>query len=108
MSTTLTPIPGKEYVARALAAYYRSGDQSLITASPKDIPNYQFSGVVEKDGLRYVFLRSDERVIAIYRIDNAERLKRLKRWPQGIDGFDKWSVSHRRALAKQHRDGVAA
>lgn len=79
---------GTGYVIRAMAAYYRSDAQSLVMAEANDIPNHQFSNEIEKDGLRYVFLRSNERVLAVYRIDNADRLKRLKRWPSdNIDGL---------------------
>ena len=73
------------YVARAMAAFFSSAKNSLILAQAGAIPNYECSNVFEIEGRRYVVLRSSERLIAVYRIDNAERLKRLRRWPWSLD-----------------------
>lgn len=82
-----TQVRDSLYVMRAMAAYYRSDAQSLVTAAAKDFPNHKSSVVREEDGLRYIFLRSSENVLAVYRIDNTGRLKSLKRWPRGTDGY---------------------
>jgi hypothetical protein len=64
-----------DLIRRALGAYYRSGGF--------DIPAGE-SGVVMNDGLVYVRLFNGSRVLAVYRLDNAGRLKRLKRWPKPV------------------------
>jgi hypothetical protein len=60
---------------RAFAAYFRAGG----TAQPSGQ-----SGVVIHGGLKYVHLYSGPETLAVYRYDNAGRLKRLKRWPKDL------------------------
>lgn len=60
----------------AFAAYFRRG----ATYQPSDA-----SGVVQVGGKSYVHLFNTNGTLAVYRIDNANRLKGLKRWPKEID-----------------------
>ena len=67
-----------QYYARGLAAYYRSGG--------KKPP--QHTTFVTRNDRHYLYLHcgdfgdfADDGILAVYRIDNSGRLKRLKRWP---------------------------
>lgn len=73
----------------------------MISASPEDTPTFPSSHVAEKDGRRYVVLRSEKHLTAIFRIDNTERLRRLKCWPKG--GLKAW-----KHLIHGHREPAAA
>ena len=61
---------------RAFAAWFRTGG----TDQPA-----QSSGVVVHKGLVYVHLHSIRGTLAVYRVDNIGRLKRLRRWPSELD-----------------------
>jgi hypothetical protein len=63
---------------RAFAAYFKAG--------ATDQPSNQ-SGVEVVGGLKYVHLRSAGRTLAVYRVENVGRLKRLRRWPKELDGL---------------------
>ncbi len=72
----------RDLTQRAFRAYFRSCGQYA------DQPS-NFSGVETADnGRHYVVLRggrSDDGICAVYRILNDETLKRLKRFPSGLD-----------------------
>ena len=62
---------------RALAAWYRGGEQ--------DQPNDSDSGWEEQNGLHYIVLRNNLRlVLAVYRIRGDGSLKRMRRPPKSI------------------------
>ena len=65
-----------DYLTRAFAAYFRSGD--------KDQPSNS-SRVVEDMGRGYVVLENLNGVLAVYRIRNDGILRRMKRWPKEIE-----------------------
>lgn len=67
--------PDEDLTRRAFAAYFRSGGTDQPAGD---------SGVAWHDGLQYVRLFNGSRILAIYRVDNVGRLKRLKRWPKGL------------------------
>ncbi len=68
---------GDELTRRAFAAYFRSGGTRRPTKS---------SGVVERDGKRYVVLNSSRGVLAVYRVRNDGMLRRMRRWPPDLQG----------------------
>ncbi|MEH2469749.1 uncharacterized protein (DUF1015 family) [Nitrobacteraceae bacterium AZCC 2161] len=72
MAITIAPQKQDEYRSRALAAYYRSGNS--IDPSYTTITNFR--------DRYYLYLGRREVTLAVYRIDNSGRLKRLKRWPR--------------------------
>ena len=61
---------------RAFAAYFKAGGMDQPARD---------SGVEIVDGLKYVHLHAGGRTLAVYRVDNLGRLKRLKRWPRGLE-----------------------
>ena len=62
---------------RALAAWYRGGEQ--------DQPNDRDSGLEEQNGLHYIVLRNNLRIVlAVYRIRSDGSLKRMRRPPKSI------------------------
>lgn len=74
--------PDEDLTRRAFAAYFRTGGMDQPSGD---------SGVAFHEDLQYVRLFNGGRILAIYRVDNAGRLKRLKRWPKGLTadlGFD--------------------
>lgn len=68
---------GDELTRRAFAAYFRTGG----TGQPG-----KASGVVERDGKRYVVLQNARGVLAVYRVRNDGMLRRMRRWPLGLEG----------------------
>lgn len=66
----------KEYMRRALAAYFRTGGTEQPEAGK--------SSVLESGGLWYVILRNSTDVLAVYRITNEEQLRRMKRPPREL------------------------
>ncbi|WP_349268957.1 hypothetical protein MPNTM1_04179 [Mycolicibacterium parafortuitum] len=66
-----------ELTRRAFAAYFRSGGTQQPTKS---------SGVVDRDGKRYVVLNSARGVLAVYRVRNDGMLRRMRRWPADLAG----------------------
>jgi len=63
---------------RALGAYFRTH-----TGIP-DQPDGAASGVVEHGGHTYVVLLSVRGTLAVYRLLNDGRLKRMRRWPSAV------------------------
>ena len=61
---------------RAFAAYFRTGGS--------DQPAKE-SGVMVVNGKRYVHLFSTRGTLAVYRVENIGRLKRLRRWPKELE-----------------------
>ena len=61
---------------RAFAAYFRSGGFDQPANS---------SGVVKLDGIWYVVLHNVRRTLAVYRVKNDGRLRRLTEWPKELD-----------------------
>lgn len=61
-----------DYVRRAMAAWFRAGN----TTQPAN-----YSSVYQAGGRDYVELCNVSGTLAVYRIENSGRLKRLKRWP---------------------------
>jgi hypothetical protein len=68
-------------LSRAYAAYfkYSEGDQ--------DQPSESLSGETVYRDKRYVVLRNGYRMLAVYRIRYDGMLKRLRRWPAGLEEF---------------------
>lgn len=67
-------MPASEIVRRALAAYGWSDGEPLPTsAKPKTLA-----------GLQYVVLRRGKAILAVYRVRNDGKLKRLSRLPDGL------------------------
>ena len=62
---------------RALRAYWRTGGRS------QDIPANS-SGPADRDGKRYVVLRSAHGILAVYRVTATGRLTRLRTWPSEL------------------------
>lgn len=63
---------------RGFAAWFRTGGTDQPSGS---------SGVHTVDGLKYVALHNGGKMLAVYRVDNQGRLKRLRRWPKELDRF---------------------
>jgi len=66
----------QNFVERAMKAWFRAGGEEL----PSNL-----SDEVSHDGLRYVVLENVNGVLAVYRITNSEKLRRLRRWPKGLE-----------------------
>lgn len=80
--STMLGLPGAavlmnddDWRRRALAAYFRTGGSE---AQPT-------ARVVKIEGKSYVHLFTDDRTLAIYRVQNVGQLKRLRRWPKEIE-----------------------
>lgn len=63
-----------EITRRALAAYFETGGESLPASAR----------VQRLKGKQYAVLRKGERVLAVYRVRNDGKLKRLVRPPDGL------------------------
>ena len=63
---------------RAFAAYFRGADYGV------DQPA-NYSGPVEYQGRKYVVLRNARGPLAVYRVRTSGALKRLRRWPRGVE-----------------------
>jgi hypothetical protein len=73
---------------RAFAAFFRA---AAIQGEAVLNPPSTGSEVVDLGGKRYAVLRnanlrSADGILAVYRIRNDGVLKRLKRWPSGLEG----------------------
>ena len=66
-----------DYLNRAIAAYFRSGNIAQ--------PSIKNSGEENCNGKQYVVLRDNSKILAVYRITTSGQLKRLKRWPTEIN-----------------------
>jgi len=64
------------YMRRALRAYYRSGSDRIPS---------RHSGVCFHEGRAYVRLESGSDILALYRVTDTGRLKRLQRWPKTLN-----------------------
>jgi hypothetical protein len=60
---------------RAFAAWFRAGNIEQPAST---------SGVREHEGKYYVVLENVNGTLAVYRVRNDEKLKRLRRWPQEV------------------------
>jgi hypothetical protein len=69
-------VSSEDLTRRAFAAWFRSGGI--------DQPS-RWSGVEEHGGKNYVVLRNANGVMAVYRVRNDGKLKRLVRWPTALD-----------------------
>lgn len=67
-----------DYLTRAFAAYFRSGEREQPTNS---------SSLAEYMGRKYVVLENVNGVLAVYRIRNDGILRRMKRWPKEIEAL---------------------
>jgi hypothetical protein len=67
----------EDLTRRAYAAWFRTGGT--------DQPSRASSGVEIVAGRAYVRLASGDRILAIYRVENIGRLKRLRRWPKELE-----------------------
>lgn len=66
----------QKLVKRAEKAYFKSG----ANQQPANT-----SGISTHGGKEYVVLENVNGILAVYRILNDERLRRLKRWPKEFD-----------------------
>jgi len=73
----------EDLTRRAFAAYFRNPAPGVPDAMPLQPSNT--SGVVTHDGLTYIELHNGSGTLAVYRLLNNGRLKRLRRWPEAID-----------------------
>lgn len=65
------------HIRRAIAAYFKYTDMPV---QPSDADSY----VTVVEGRQYVVLANVNGLLAVYRVDPSDRLKRLKRWPEGV------------------------
>jgi hypothetical protein len=77
----------RDLVRRALAAYFRDARPTLTN----NVPIPEDTDITVHDGKRYVVLKKDDLVLAVYRINNDGSLRQLVRWPAALD-------PHRRGL----------
>jgi hypothetical protein len=68
--------PEDDLTRRAFAAYFREGGFDQPAGD---------SGVVEHEGKEYVELHNTNGTLAVYRVRNDGKLKRLRRWPEALD-----------------------
>jgi hypothetical protein len=74
----------KNYPGRALRAYYRAMVQRTRGALPIDeLPSRIFEENVATRA--YIVLNNGARTLAVYRIRPGGVLRRLKRWPKGLE-----------------------
>ena len=67
-----------EITRRAFSAYFRSGGDDVAQPASS-------SGPVTHDGKQYVVLDNVNGVLAVYRLRNDGKLKRLRRWPAALE-----------------------
>jgi hypothetical protein len=67
-----------DLIDRATAAWFRSEPLS-------DQPDQSLSDVYSLDGRTYVVLENIRGPLAVYRLKNDGRLRRLKRWPKALE-----------------------
>jgi hypothetical protein len=65
-----------DFVDRAIANWFRAGGREQPSNS---------SGVIRIEGRDYVRLVNVAGLLAVYLIDTAGRLKRLRQWPMQLD-----------------------
>lgn len=66
---------------RAIAAYYRSAKDG----EHLDQPSEGLGGYELLDGRDYVVLRNTAQILAVYRVRNDNVLRRMRRWPKGLE-----------------------
>ena len=71
-----------ELTARAMQSYFAAARKAGDVA---EFPSRYDSGVEEVDKLSYVVLKNGNRTLAVFRVRNDGMLKRLKRYPAGLD-----------------------
>lgn len=69
----------KDIMRRAFAAWFRAGGE--------DQPMAEGSNLEAHEGRKYAVLRNACGVLAVYRVTIGGQLKRLKRWPKGIEAI---------------------
>jgi hypothetical protein len=74
-------LPINQYANRAMGAYYKAAEKAGEHASHPRAPELWTS----EAGRYYVVLRNVNGVLAVYRVKNDEKLKRLKRWPSDLN-----------------------
>jgi len=72
-----------DFERRALKAYFRAANAVGAQADQPKTPETWTDG----DGKMYVVLRNVRGVLAVYRIGNDDRLRRLKRWPTELNDY---------------------
>lgn len=83
------------FLSRAWRAYLATN------GADAEQPSIPHSGEWELNGLRYVVLSSEQRVIAVYRIKQNGALRRMKRCPAGLRGNVR---SFRTEMKRKYRD----
>lgn len=80
MTTVLSAngVPASELARRGLAAFYRAG-------VPEAGGLHFDADLVRVEGLDYVRVMGAGRVMAVYRVTNQGQLRRLRRWPRGLE-----------------------
>jgi len=66
---------------RAFSAYFKTAGTATTVAQP----SASESDLVEVEGLKYAVLRNVRGLLAVYRVTNSGQLKRLKRYPKGLE-----------------------
>lgn len=66
-------------VERAYAAWNRKDEL--------DQPSQSVSGVTQSGGKWYVRLANTNGILAVYRVLNSGKLRRLRRWPESLETY---------------------
>jgi hypothetical protein len=81
-----TGVSKDELMARALRAYWTAARKTGQAQNGNtDQPSSTLSCIEEARGKQYAVLRNGYRVLAVYRVRNDGMLKRLRRWPAGLE-----------------------
>jgi hypothetical protein len=81
-----------DYTRRAIAAYYRTGGIDQPSSA---------SGLRIVNGRHYVRLLNVNGLLAVYRVENSGRLKRLKRWPKELSQVERPAIARGTAADPQ-------
>lgn len=73
----------QDLIRRALAGYFRAGDDAPPVPERCTIETAQSANADEVG--RYVCLRDYESLLAVFRVRHDGMLKRLKRWPRSLN-----------------------
>jgi hypothetical protein len=74
----------QNYLGRALAAYYRMmARRNRVDLPIDDLPTRICEEMIAEKA--YVIMGNETRTLAVYRVRPAGVLRRLKRWPKGLD-----------------------
>ena len=71
-------------MARAMRAYFVAS-KKVVGLGVSQQPSSSSSAVEQYGGKVYVSLRNANGIVAVYRVRNDGMLKRLRRWPKGIE-----------------------